>query len=219
MTLARPQFLPFPRQPQKCFSGYFWRKVEYGYIPIATEYMEPQYLNKHEYRKARFAYLAHIGRPLYKQILKNYMPVTRKRRQWATYMQLAINGAGDDFFDKTFYRFWAGTLPQITFTLREWDMVTGGVEINWTRPEGFLTTSDYRVMAFALNWDSRAVWCAQSPTSIIDESLVIPMPDFTGQPGIVYAAFTIQIGARGIVAISPCNIISGTGWYWRKDRP
>ena len=217
--MARKYLVPYPRQPGNCFSGLNWEKREFNYIPIPTFFHEPQYSDGRNYYRARFAYLAHIGRPLYKQILKSYMPTTRRRAAWATYMSLAINGNANRMFDKTSVVLWGGTLPELDFVAKSYDITIQGYDFTWTRPTGFLTISNIRVMAFLYRWDSGLVYPAFQSEPIYTQSIHVSAPDLDGRSGVVYVAFIYQWQNGRIGAISPANICRGTGWYWREQSP
>jgi hypothetical protein len=147
------------------------------------------------------------------------MPVTRIRKAYATYMQLAIIANQVRPLDRTFITLWGGTLKNLNYAKENWSLITGGFTISWSRPLDFLTTSDVQVVGFLYHYVSGQVWTQSRPANVFDQSLEIPCPDVDGTPGYLLFAFIAQRVKNRIVAISPCTSIWGTGWEWQPFPP
>lgn len=219
MRMARKQWKPFPPMPAQCFAGLRWEKRQYGWVPVPIIYQEQQYLNKRDYYRARFALYSQLGRPIYKLILKEYMPCTRIRRQWATYIKLAIQGNSDNMLNRSDMVLWGGTLPTLDFVKSPWSFIKQGYEITWQNTLEFSTIVNYQVVCFLHHWSDGSIKPMVGHAQPYEQSLTIQCNDVDGVPGYIIWGFVAQVGAHGISAISPCRIIWGTGWYWHVTPP
>ena len=214
-----PQFKWYPAMPQGQWSGLRWEHRQYGWIQIPTIYKEESYRTRKEYRQARFSWFAHIGRKLYKPVLKNYMPYSRLVKPYGMYMKLAITINTDSMLDRTFMNLWNGTLPVLSFVKNNYDLIIQGYEITWPEVPGLNTISDLRVFAFAFNIESGAVYPAGTFARVWEKRIEVQCPDVDSVPGWLMFAFLYRVYKGRVMEISPCSSMWGTGWQWLVQHP